>query len=61
MTDQSVKTVMWLNVYPTTGFYESFFKYGAYPYPSREVADRAAADGRIACIRVEFEEGQFDE
>ena len=61
MTEQPTKIVMWLNVYPTTGFYESFFKYGVYPYASREAADEHAAGGRIACIRVEFEEGQLDE
>ena len=30
-------------------------------YPSREQADQYNSCTRIACIRVEYEEGQFDE
>lgn len=47
------KRVVWLNVYPdeSSGFF----------YNSRQGADHQADSARIACIRVEFEEGQFDE
>jgi hypothetical protein len=47
------KRVVWLNVYPEDdcGFY----------YGSRAETDRQANPCRIACIRVEFEEGQFDD
>lgn len=30
-------------------------------YNSRDEADEDAGSGRIACVRVEFREGQFDE
>lgn len=43
------KRVVWLNLYPLFG------------YDSRSEADASADPTRIACIRVEFEEGQFDE
>lgn len=49
------KRVVWLNVYcdgnPVRYYY----------YDSRKEADGAALPSRIACIRVEFEEGQFDD
>ena len=47
------KRVVWLNVYPDDD--------GGFYYDSRAQADRMATPYRIACIRVEFEEGQFDE
>lgn len=40
------KHVRWVN------FYEGCH------HPSREIADRNAGSARIACIRVEFEEGE---
>jgi hypothetical protein len=40
------KRVRWINVNPHYGF------------ASREDADMAAWDRRIACIRIEFEEGE---
>ena len=43
------KQVRWVNVYPE-GFCES-----------RDVADRFADPSRIACIRIEFTEGQYDD
>jgi hypothetical protein len=47
------KRVVWLNVYdddrPTV-----------HSYHSREEADSYAYANRLACIRLEFEEGQFD-
>lgn len=49
------KRVVWLNVYPGGH---------AYWHSSRVEAEKGAGAGahrRIACIRVEFEEGQFDE
>ena len=46
------KRVVWLNVYPEDD--------GGFYYDSRAEADRQATPYRIACIRVEFEEGQFD-
>ena len=47
------KRGVWLNVYdygPAACFYSS-----------REEADERAGASRLACIRLEFEEGQFDE
>lgn len=44
------KRVVWVNVYPYTD--------GARCYETREKADRIASSDRIACIRVEFEEGE---
>ena len=46
------KIVQYLNVYPSND---------GYAYPTREQADRAATKGRIACPRVEFGTGQFDD
>lgn len=46
------KRVMWLNVYPN----------GATPaYRTRPDADGRRFDGCIACLKIEFEEGRFDE
>jgi len=42
------KKVAYLNVYPDY-------------HRSRSIADGYAAENRIACVRVEYEEGQFDE
>lgn len=47
------KCVVWLNVYPEDIFGNA--------YNSRVEADENALSTRIACIRVEFEENQFDE
>ena len=46
------KVVAYLNLY-TGG--------EAVLYSDRSTADQSSAIGRIACIRVEFEEGQFDD
>lgn len=46
------KHVRWVNCYPDDTFYA---------YSSKEEADRLAALHRIACIHVEYAEGQFDE
>jgi len=32
-----------------------------YGYETREAADRYAGHGRIACVRIEYHEGQYDE
>jgi len=42
------KKVAYLNVYPDS-------------HRSRNIADAYAAENRIACVRIEYEEGQFDE
>ena len=49
------KRVVWLNVYWGDVF--------LYMHSSRKSADEGTGvdDSRIACIRVEFEEGQFDD
>lgn len=47
------KQVMWANVYVCPAFDTH--------HSSREDADKYAGTGRIARVRVEFEEGQFDE
>lgn len=47
------KRVVWLNVYPGDD--------GGFYYDSRAEADRQATPYRTACIRVEFEENQFDD
>lgn len=47
------KRTLWLNVYPDDE---------VYAHGSREDAEGGNADdSRIACLKVEFEEGQFDE
>ena len=47
------KRVVWLNVYGGVS--------PCYCYSTRKEADRQAGHHRIACIRVEFEENQFDD
>lgn len=47
------KRVVWMNVYEQDE--------AAFLHKSRKEAERNASPRRIACIRVEFEEGQFDE
>ena len=41
-------------------YYNMYQEYSS-SHPSREKADSYAYNSRIACIRVEFEEGQFDD
>jgi hypothetical protein len=58
VSEIKLKRVVWLNVYEGDE--------GALFYPSRQQANcwhehHGKGDNRIACIRVEFEEGQFDE
>jgi len=43
------KRVLWLNVYPCSN---------GIVYDSREGADEGAAAHRIACLKIEFEEGE---
>ena len=45
--------VAYVNCYPNT--------LDAICHPSREKADEDATSGRIACVRVEWKEGQFDD
>jgi hypothetical protein len=49
---EPVKIVRYFNVYADGLFFD---------YPTREHADGRANDERIACKRVEFTEGEFDE
>jgi hypothetical protein len=44
------KKVAYLNIYPNN-----------ITWASRSSADESADENRIACVRVEYEEGQFDE
>ena len=46
------KLVKYVNLYPDCS---------GGGYTTREKADRQAGRNRIACVRVDFEEGQFDE
>ena len=46
------KHVRWLNIYDTPD---------AKLYMTKEQADKLADDTRLARVRIEFEEGQFDE
>lgn len=45
--------VQWINGYPDGGIYGG--------YDTKADADKNCALGRVACVRVEFTEGQFDE
>ena len=45
--------VAYLNVYCRQGFDKLHF--------SREVADREGDESRLACVRIEYTEGQYDE
>lgn len=47
----TLKRVLWLNVYPG----------GIFVHDSREYADKCSTENRIARLKIEFEEGQFDE
>lgn len=46
------KRILWLNVYPDDE---------VHAHESREDADGSSGDNRIARLKIEFEEGQFDE
>lgn len=46
------KKMLYVNVYPND--HNSF----SYAYSTREKADKAAAANRIACIEVEYKDGQ---
>lgn len=48
------KIVRYVNIYCESDFSERC-------YSSRAAADLGADSGRIACVRVEFHKGQFDE
>lgn len=48
---RNVKIVKWLNIYSDTAIIG---------YNTRKEADSMAGAQRIACVRVEFEDGQFD-
>lgn len=48
---EPVKRVRWANMYPIPRT----------SFESRAAADRAALSDRIACVRIEFEEGQYDD
>lgn len=52
LVEVAPKRVLWLNVYPD-GI--------SVAHDSREDADEGSAENRIARLKVEFEEGQFDE
>lgn len=56
MTLTKPKIVKYLNCYSDES--ENFLGYG---YPTRDSADANSGQKRIARVRVEFEEGQFDE
>lgn len=43
------KRALWLNVYPTNN---------THAHDSREEADRQSGHRRIACLKIEFEEGE---
>jgi len=53
------KKVLYLNVYPSY----SRFKALGRAWTSRQIADHEndSSTGRIACIRIEYTEGQFDD
>lgn len=44
-----MKIVMYVNIYPDG------------PHESRQAADLRASSSRIACVRIEYHEGQYDE
>ena len=50
---EPVKRVAWVNVYPVADV--------VVLRKSRQLADDEADPSRIACVRVEFDEGQFDD
>ena len=41
-----------------TGWINIYSHHGSPQHPSKEAADRGAVAGRIACIQIEYEEGQ---
>jgi hypothetical protein len=50
LIDVPVKHEAWMNIYSKYG--------GSAPHKTKADADRQAMAGRIACIRVEYEEGE---
>lgn len=54
---EPIRVVRYFNLYPTAVQSEK----GIFGYENRVAADNAASNSRIACKRVEFTEGEFDE
>jgi hypothetical protein len=48
------KHEVWINFYDDDGEGD----YDSYSYSSRAIADESADSNRIACVRVEFTEGE---
>ena len=48
--------VRYVNVYPNCQYAS-----GGFTWRTREEADAGDGDTRIACVRIEFREGQYDE
>ncbi len=57
LVNTSQKHIGYANVYLAAS---SEGLYNIYSYPTRDHADRMKAGNRIACIRIEFVEGQND-
>lgn len=54
LCDKPRKQTLWVNIYPETSAQRCA------GCNSRAEADRFAATTRIACVRIEYEEGQYD-
>lgn len=48
-------------VVPKLVRYANLYRTDGYIYETRREADEAASKDRLACIRIEFEAGQYDE
>lgn len=50
LVNVKTKNVAWLNIYSDHG--------GSFRYASKEEADKHASNTRIACVKIEYEEGE---
>jgi hypothetical protein len=52
------KTTKWLNIYRYDRDIYDRYIYNSYIHPTQKEADNVCDDNRIACIKIEFEEGE---
>lgn len=56
--DCSRTQTRWVNFYPPIDDMSAFHPWRTSSWVSKELADRNAKQGRLACVKVEFSEGE---
>ncbi len=52
-----MKQVRWVNFYPPSERHNDAYPWRTTSWITREIADQNAKRGRLACVRVEFRDG----